>query len=312
MSKNIPFAYRIGWSKFDLYYYGIRYSKNCHPSDLWTKYFTSSKIVKNIRNILGEPDVIEIRKTFNNKYLCIKWEKRILSLVVQDKKYLNHWRSLNGNSNNWSTEGFVCVKDVNNNIYHVKKDNYLIKCDILKHITAGKTTGVDIHGEHHFIDTNDKRLKTGELINVNKYYGYSKNKVCVKDEDGNYKQVTKDYFQNHKLKSNRYKKIKMKNITTKEHQDFDKEEYEKLDKQMWYPVHCKYMYVTPFGTFSNYQNIPEQYRMLFPKSFVLHSDKTITLRQATATKNGTKGKMNIFEYIGKTPRELGYYRKELC
>ena len=63
---NIPYTYLIGWSKLNKYYYGVRYAKNCHPSDLWTKYFTSSKYVKQFREENGEPDIIEIRKTFSN------------------------------------------------------------------------------------------------------------------------------------------------------------------------------------------------------------------------------------------------------
>ena len=81
-----PFAYRIKWSKFNISYIGIRYAKNCTPSDLWLTYFTSSKgpetihghSVESFRKIHGEPDIIEIRKTFSDVLECRRWEARAL------------------------------------------------------------------------------------------------------------------------------------------------------------------------------------------------------------------------------------------
>ena len=42
----IPFTYLIKHIPTNRYYYGSRYGKECHPKDLWTTYFTSSKKVK--------------------------------------------------------------------------------------------------------------------------------------------------------------------------------------------------------------------------------------------------------------------------
>ena len=36
-----PYTYLIGWSNLNKFYYGVRYGKGCHPSDLWVKYFGS-------------------------------------------------------------------------------------------------------------------------------------------------------------------------------------------------------------------------------------------------------------------------------
>jgi len=63
---GVPYTYLIGWSTLNKWYYGVRYSKRCNPNDLWVKYFTSSKLVKQFRNKFGEPDVVEVRKIFNN------------------------------------------------------------------------------------------------------------------------------------------------------------------------------------------------------------------------------------------------------
>lgn len=65
--QNTPYTYRISWSDTGMNYYGVRYAKNCHPSDLFVTYFTSSKHVKNYIKEHGMPDIIEIRKTFTSK-----------------------------------------------------------------------------------------------------------------------------------------------------------------------------------------------------------------------------------------------------
>jgi len=89
--NNIPYTYLIGWSKLDTWYYGVQYGKKCHPDNLWVKYFTSSKHVKKFRELNGEPDVIEVRHTFNNKEKAQKWEIKCISKLemVKSSKWLN-------------------------------------------------------------------------------------------------------------------------------------------------------------------------------------------------------------------------------
>jgi hypothetical protein len=89
--KNTPYTYLIGWSKHNKWYYGVRYSKTCHPSDLWVSYFTSSNYVKNIRQELGEPDVIQIRKTFSNSNDAISWECNVIKRMSLhlDERFIN-------------------------------------------------------------------------------------------------------------------------------------------------------------------------------------------------------------------------------
>lgn len=60
-----PFCYLIGWSTVDIWYYGVRFARNAHPSQLWTTYFSSSQLVKKFRQTLGEPDVVQVRKVFD-------------------------------------------------------------------------------------------------------------------------------------------------------------------------------------------------------------------------------------------------------
>ena len=64
---------------------------NCHPDDLWTKYFTSSKYVQVFREEHGEPDVIEVRQTFNDSLQAREWEEKVLRRmgVVKNNCWLN-------------------------------------------------------------------------------------------------------------------------------------------------------------------------------------------------------------------------------
>ena len=94
---TIPYTYLIGWSKYDTWYYGVRYQKNCAPSDLWVNYFTSSKRVKKFRKLYGDPDVIQIRKTFDDKLKALHWEVSVIDRlnITEDSKWLNISNSSN-------------------------------------------------------------------------------------------------------------------------------------------------------------------------------------------------------------------------
>lgn len=95
MKNRTPYTYLIGWSKLDKYYYGRRTAKNCHPSEFWNSYFTSSVYVKQFREQYGEPDIIQIRKTFDNINNCKLWEEKFLTKVDarNNPKFLNRVNS---------------------------------------------------------------------------------------------------------------------------------------------------------------------------------------------------------------------------
>lgn len=94
-----PYCYLIGWKQQNKFYYGVRtakknktlYESGCHPDDLWSLYFTSSKIVANFKKKYGEPDIIEVRRVFKTAAEAIKWETKVLQRMhaVKDKKWLN-------------------------------------------------------------------------------------------------------------------------------------------------------------------------------------------------------------------------------
>lgn len=87
----IYYTYLIGWSKLNRWYYGVRYAKDAHPNELWTRYFTSSRVVEHFAKINGDPDVIEIRKTFDSPVKARLWESKVLTRmnVSSDSRFLN-------------------------------------------------------------------------------------------------------------------------------------------------------------------------------------------------------------------------------
>jgi hypothetical protein len=91
-----PYTYLIGWTKLNKWYYGVRYAKNCHPSELWNSYKTSSKHVIDIYNKHGNPDIIEIRKIFDNIEKARLWENKVLKKmnVINEQKWLNQTNNI--------------------------------------------------------------------------------------------------------------------------------------------------------------------------------------------------------------------------
>jgi hypothetical protein len=102
------YTYLIGWSSLDKYYYGVRFSKYSFVGDIWKTYFTSSKIVTKFREEHGEPDIIQVRKIFNNKRKAILWESSVLRRlnVRNNERWLNaasipeHWNLNSGEPHN--------------------------------------------------------------------------------------------------------------------------------------------------------------------------------------------------------------------
>jgi hypothetical protein len=74
------------------YYYGVKFKKGCHPNDLWTKYFTSSKKVKGLIRKYGKKSFIfEIRRTFKTQKQAREWEHKVLRRlkVIYRDDFLN-------------------------------------------------------------------------------------------------------------------------------------------------------------------------------------------------------------------------------
>jgi len=91
LHNTTPYTYLIGWSKLNIWYYGVRYADGCHPGDLWVTYFTSSKYVADFVSEHGEPDVREIRQQFTDITKARLWETCVLKRmnVVLRENFLN-------------------------------------------------------------------------------------------------------------------------------------------------------------------------------------------------------------------------------
>ena len=94
MESNIPYTYFIQWSTTGMKYYGVRYSKDCHPAEFWKDYFTTSGYVDEYRKIHGEPDVVKIQKKFTGEDRVARarlWEHTVLRRmkVISRNDYLN-------------------------------------------------------------------------------------------------------------------------------------------------------------------------------------------------------------------------------
>jgi hypothetical protein len=86
------YTYLIGWTQHNKWYYGVRFGNKCKPEDdLWIKYFTSSNTVKSFYKQVGHPDVVQIRKKFNNYIDAIAWEEKVLRKlnVLIENKWMN-------------------------------------------------------------------------------------------------------------------------------------------------------------------------------------------------------------------------------
>jgi hypothetical protein len=136
-----PFTYIIGWSELNKFYYGKRTAKNCHPSELWTKYFTSSEYVNDFVLQFGNPDIILVDIIFDSVSVCNHYEEffHYSNNVVHDSKWLNESY---GNGKMDSTNKGVA------------------KCSI-----TGNPLGL--------ICSDDPRWKTGEIVGMSKGTTYS-------------------------------------------------------------------------------------------------------------------------------------------
>ena len=73
-------------------YYGVRYAKGCHPSELGKKYFSSSKSVQRLINEHGIDNFrFEVRKCFDDPKKARDFETKVLQRlkVKSNPKFLN-------------------------------------------------------------------------------------------------------------------------------------------------------------------------------------------------------------------------------
>lgn len=172
---NTPFTYLIGWSNLNKWYYGVRYAKKCHPSDLWTTYFTSSPIVKEFVKDNGSPDVIQIRKTFKDAMSARLWEDKVQRRmnVIHNSKWLNR---AYGNSK-FDTTGHFCGVDHSGNLVWINKDDARVKTGEIQGNTKGKLAVRDKKGKTFQTEKTNPMYLSGELKSVSAGYGTAYNPV---------------------------------------------------------------------------------------------------------------------------------------
>lgn len=75
----LPYTYVITHLPSGQRYYGSRYSRGCHPSDLWVSYFSSSRKIKQLLKEDG-PGAFKavVRRTFVTKDEALRWECTVL------------------------------------------------------------------------------------------------------------------------------------------------------------------------------------------------------------------------------------------
>lgn len=76
--RSTPYTYILEWTKFNKRYIGARWAKNCHPEDLWSTYFTSSKWVREFVAENGPPDLILIDQVFKTGIEAVEREQFLL------------------------------------------------------------------------------------------------------------------------------------------------------------------------------------------------------------------------------------------
>ena len=121
--KNIPYTYLIYCKTTQQFYYGVRYSKNCKPDDLWNTYFTSSNYVHDLIKKYGKSDFLfEIRKIFTNSNKARKWEEKVLKKlnVANRTDFINQSNSIcpTGQNRVWITKEtqnkFIDINEIEN------------------------------------------------------------------------------------------------------------------------------------------------------------------------------------------------------
>lgn len=109
INLTVPFTYCLTHKPSGKRYYGVRWRKGCHPSDLWTKYFSSSKV---IARMLYEDGIdsfdATVRRTFKTPAAARVWEEKVLRRlkVHKNEQWLNRnihfrWGTKNSSKVRW-------------------------------------------------------------------------------------------------------------------------------------------------------------------------------------------------------------------
>jgi hypothetical protein len=91
-NMHIPFCYHLYHTPTGLRYYGVRFAKKCSPADLWTTYFSTSKLVKQLIEDYGSDSfIVTVRRTFATAEAALNWEHKVLRRLnaAESRHWLN-------------------------------------------------------------------------------------------------------------------------------------------------------------------------------------------------------------------------------
>jgi hypothetical protein len=139
--NHTPYTYFLRWSSTGAWYYGVRFAKACHPNDLWTSYFTSSKRVRQYVQEHGNPDIILIRRVFDSVKKARTWEHVVLKRLNAVKRS----DSLN-QTDNFAICPYACGRSLRGKTY---EEAY------------GEQKGQELRNKRSLCNKNKKRLPNG-------------------------------------------------------------------------------------------------------------------------------------------------------
>lgn len=86
----MAYTYQISWTKFNKHYIGAQWKVGAKPSDLFVKYFTSSKLVKEFIKEHGLPDIVKTQ-SFLLAEDAIKAERDLIlnNNALDDERFFN-------------------------------------------------------------------------------------------------------------------------------------------------------------------------------------------------------------------------------
>lgn len=87
-----PYTYLVYHKPSRKFYYGSRTAIGCSPNDLWSEYYTSSEVVKQLIEATGADSfLVKIHKTFQSREECLKYEYDILQYFKAgtNERFLN-------------------------------------------------------------------------------------------------------------------------------------------------------------------------------------------------------------------------------
>lgn len=167
---TLPFTYSIVHIRTGINYYGARYCAGCHPDDLGTTYFSSSKVILSLIKKEGvEAFRFKVRKIFKTADESIRWENKFLKRV--DAANSNKWYNKhNGDGKFSNTGGYQLTENTKNKQRKPKAESHREK--LAEHLAKVRTIPVW---------TEERKEKQRQLMKNNKF-AKGKSRVVSEEE----------------------------------------------------------------------------------------------------------------------------------